>query len=148
MAYGSNPLIDETTNIFYQIGGGLQPTESSRYIQALGTRATADYTAKNIFAQAKATKEFKPAQNLKAIVGPKLSYLWFYTPSYQETGAGGMNLNVDSFDSQSLVAALEGDVIWSFPKDMELMARASLGYDLINDSTFVGSSFQGGGALF
>ncbi len=148
MAYGSSPIMDKTINIDYQLGGGLQPTESSRYIQALGTNATADYTAKNLFAQVKATKEFELSKNVKAMVGPRLSYLWFYTPSYQETGAGGMNLNVDSFDAQSLVAALEGDVIWSLPKDIELMVRASLGYDLINDTTFVGSSFQGGGALF
>ena len=148
MFYGSRPLTDPSTNIFFLSFGGVQFTESSRYIQAIGMTATADYTAKNLFAQTKATKKFELTRNLKIIPGAALSYTWFYNPSFEETGAGGMNLSVDSFDAQALVASLEGDMIWSFNKDVEFMASASLGYDLVNDNTFVGSRFQGGGAVF
>lgn len=52
------------------------------------------------------------------------------------------------WDSHSLVAAMEGDLIWCFDKNIELMLSAALGYDIINDKTSVGSSFQGGGPVF
>ena len=148
LLYGSRPITDVTTNFFYQIGGGFQSTDTSRYIQALGQTAKADFTSKTIFAQTKVTKTYEPAPGLKLVPGTSLTYIYFYNPSYKEKGAGGMNLDVKSFDTNSLVAALEGDLSWSLSESLEVIASSSVGYDLFNDDTSVDSSFAGGGAVF
>lgn len=146
--YGNTPLSHENTSLYYQFGFGLQLTDSKRYISAMGQTATADYTAKTLLARTKAAKTIQLHKDLKAEFGPALSYSWFYNPSYEESGAGGMNLNVESFDSHVLIAGIESDVYWSVQENLEVVANASLGYDLINDQASVNSLFQGGGTIF
>ncbi|WP_321531056.1 autotransporter domain-containing protein [uncultured Desulfuromonas sp.] len=148
LLYGSRPITDATTNFFYQIGGGFQSTDTRRSIQAIGKTAKADFTSKTIFAQTKATKTYELAPWLKFVPGTSLTYIYFYNPSYKEKGAGGMNLDVKSFDTNSLVAALEGDLSWSLSESFEIIASSSVGYDLFNEDTTVDSSFAGGGAVF
>ncbi len=148
MAYGSRPIYNKTTTLFWQAGGGIQDMESSRYIQALNKTATADYTASNLFARTRASRAFQVTQDVTLSAGASVSYFWFYTPSYTESGTGGMNLSVDSGDTQSLVTALEGGISWAAAKDVQITANASMGYDLIDDDTAVSSQFQGGGVSF
>ena len=59
-----------------------------------------------------------------------------------------MNLDVDSFDSHALVAALKGDLSWRLSKGTEFITSTSLGYDLFDENTAVSSSFTGGGPVF
>ena len=148
MAYGSHGLFNGETTLFWQAGGGVQSMDTSRYIQALNQTAAADYTARNLFAQTRGVRAFQLAPDLTLSAGAAISYTWLYTPSYEESGAGGMNLSVDSFDAHSLVTALEGELAWSAATDVLVTARASLGYDLINDDAAVLSRFQGAGASF
>lgn len=143
MAYGSNPLMDDSTELFYQAGGGLQATDSRRYISAVDETAKADFTAKSLFAQLKGTKTLYPSDKLKTMFGLGLSYMYYYNPSYHEKGAGGLNLDVDSFDSNALVASLEGDLFYDLGSNFRLLASAAVGYDLIDDDTSVTSNFQG-----
>lgn len=148
MAYGSRSIYNKATTLFWQAGGGIQDMESSRYIQALNKTATADYTASNLFARTRASRAFQVTQDVTLSAGASVSYSWFYTPSYTESGTGGMNLSVDSGDTQSLVTAIEGGISWAAAKDVQITANASVGYDLIDDDTAVSSQFQGGGVSF
>ncbi len=148
VVYGSRPVLDEATLFSYQAGGGFQFIDTSRKIQAVNARAESDYTAKNLFARAKVSRGYHLGEDLLLAVGPRLSYAYLYTPDYQETGANTLNLNVEGFDSHALIASLEGDLVWNAPCGMELAANLALGYDLINDTNSVNSSFQAGGAAF
>lgn len=147
MVYGDRALPKAFT-LFWQAGAGIQDTESSRYIEALGQTAKADYTSKNIFARTRAVRSFQVNPSLTATAGAAISYTFLHTPSYSEKGAGGLNLDVDSFDTQSLVPALEGGLTLAANQNIQYTAHASLGYDLIDDDTAVTSQFQGAGAAF
>jgi uncharacterized protein with beta-barrel porin domain len=146
MAYGDRAL--EAFTLFWQAGAGIQDTESSRYIEALSKTASADYMSKNIFARTRAVRSFQVNPSLTATAGAAISYTFLRTPSYSETGAGGMNLDVDGFDTQSLVPALEGGLTLAADQNIQYTAHVSLGYDLINDDTAVTSQFQGAGTTF
>lgn len=143
MAYGSNPLYGENTELFYQVGGGLQKTDSSRYIAATDDTATADFTSQSLFAQAKGSKTIAPNERLKTMFSLGLSYSYFHNPSYQESGAGGLDLDVESFDGNALVASLEGDVFYDLGAGFQLLGSAAIGYDLIDDDTTVNANFLG-----
>ncbi len=146
MLYGSRPVLDPATTLFYQVGGGFQFNGASRAVNT--TRATADYTAKNLFFQVKASRNYTLGDALTAALGPVVNYSFLQTPSYTETGAGGLNLNVEKFDSSNLIASVEGDLTWAVAEGTELNATLSLGYDVINENSTVNSSFQGSNVIF
>ena len=143
MIYGNNPLMDGAATLYFQVGGGFQFNETSRHIESLNADAQADYTARHAFAQAKISRNFCLAQGLTAAVGPVLNYDFLYTPHHAETGVGGMGLVIDSFNSESLVASLEGDLNWDLGETTAVTASLNLGYDLIDDGTTVVSHLQG-----
>ena len=147
LAYGSNPIIDDSMELFYQLGFGLQQVDTSRYISALDAKASGDYTAKSLYAEVKGSKTLQLTDTLESMLGLSLAYTYYDSPSYHETGAGGMNLYVDSFDSDSLIVEAQGDFTYSLTKNMELMASLGLGYDLIDDDVTVNSSFEGASSL-
>jgi outer membrane autotransporter protein len=149
MAYGSRDLTpDKDITLYWQAGAGIQDTESSRYISSLDSNAKAQYTATNLFAQTRAVRAFQLRENLRLTGGAVVSYAWIHTPSYSESGAGGMNLSVDSNNTQALVPGLEGGLSWGLPKDVNITARVALGYDIINDDASVTAIFQGAGTAF
>ena len=69
MAYGDRGLARDLT-LFWQLGGGIQDTETSRYISGIGATAEADYTASNLFASARALKAFHMQGDVTLSFGP------------------------------------------------------------------------------
>jgi outer membrane autotransporter protein len=143
LAYGSKPLIDDSSNLFYQLGGALHLTDSSRYEGSVDTTAEADYRATSLFAQVKGTREYPLNEELRSLLGLTLSYTYYNSPSYNESGAGGLNLEVSGFDSNSLVIEAQSDFIYALSETLELLGNFGVGYDLIDDDVVVHSSFQG-----
>ena len=76
IAYGSNPILDDKTNLFYQIGYAYQTTDTSRVVSGVKT-ATSDYNAQSLYLQLKATRDVKI--NDSFIIKPALvtSYTYF-----------------------------------------------------------------------
>lgn len=147
VAYGSNPIIDDKTNLFYQLSYGLQKTETTRVVSGVGI-GSADYTAKNFFAQLKAMREIQINESLKIRPALVSAYTHFLSPSYSESGLGGLNLDVDKFSSSSFVLGIESDFIYSLDETSKLSASVGLSYDFNNDAQSLTSSFQGGGTVF
>ena len=147
VAYGSNPIIDNKTNLFYQLSYGLQKTDTKRAVSGVGV-ATADYTSKVFFAQLKAIKEIQLHENLQAKPALVGSYTHFRSPSYSESGIGGLNLSVNKFNSDAFVLGLGSDFIYSLDKTSKLSANIGLSYDFSNSAQALTSSFQGGGGVF
>jgi uncharacterized protein with beta-barrel porin domain len=148
MAYGSTPLASaKDFTLHWQVGGGFQDTETRRYITDTGT-AEADYTGTNLFAQVRGVKTVNLRPDLMLTGGAVASYTYLYTPSYAETGVGGLDLDVDSNDTHALVPGLEGGVSWFPAAGVSVKANVFVGYDVINDDVAVTSRFQGGGASF
>ena len=147
VAYGSNPIIDDKTNLFYQLSYGLQKTDTKRFVSGVGT-ASADYTAKNFFAQIKAIKEIQLYQNLQVRPAFVSSYTHFRSPAYSESGVGGLSLDVNKFSSDSFILGIESDFIYSLDETSKLSASVGINYDFNNKAQTLTSSFQGGGSVF
>ena len=148
MLYGSRPIQGLFSDLLYQVGGGFQFTDSTRRVPGINRDAKSDYTAHSAFFRLKASRTYMPETSIQLNTGVALRYAYLYTPGHTETGAGGLNLTVDSFDSQSMVTALEGDAVWSLNRGVELVGSVSVGYDLMDDSASTHASFQAGGDSF
>ena len=143
VAYGSNPIVDDKTLVDYQFGGSLQYSDSSRYITTTTQTAVAKYTAKNFYAQAKVLRDIEIGQSFRLIPGIKGAYSYFDSPSYSETGAGGLGLDVKSFNSEALIAGVESTLIYGYNSKTNLQVNLGVDYDFINDVNSVSSGYQG-----
>ncbi len=147
VSYGSKPIIDDKTYMFYQIGANMQKTKSSRIIDTTSQTAAADFTAMNYMAQVKVTTEKKIHKGLFFIPVIFTTYTYYNSPSYTENGAGGMGLSVDSFNSQNLFIGTGTDLKYKFGDNSALLTNILVQYNIINDDTTVTSSFIGAGGI-
>lgn len=143
VVYGSTPIIDNRTNFLYQVGYTLQKNNSSRGIALTGDVAEADYTTKIANLDLKLQRDYQITKELLLQPYVGTSYKHITNPSYSESGAGALNLNVDKFTTSELVANIGTDVSYSLDKVSKLTANVGLGYDLQDKKQIVTSSYAG-----
>ena len=149
IAYGNKPVMDNKTTIYYQLGFTRQNIESRRNITTAAVTATANYHTNSILANMAVEKiyEFKNRWNIK----PKfrLSYQYAYTPGYSESGAGNLDLNVNSYHAKSFIAGIGSTFSYLTENNIRFMMNFALDYDFNAKGQSIDSSFQDGeGAVF
>jgi len=77
-----------------------------------------------------------------------LDYTSIDADSYNEKGAGALNLRVDSDTTDELVLGVNGKYNHALNDSMTLAANLGVGYDFLAEESSIGSSFVGGGAAF
>jgi uncharacterized protein with beta-barrel porin domain len=142
LLYGNMPVIDEQTRFMYQLGYAWQKTTGQRDVFT-GDTATSDYTSKT------ASLDLKLARNIKLTdkftLQPMLegTYRHFTSPSYSESGAGALNLNVESFSSTELIVGGGAIAYYQLDEDSKLVGNVNVGYDLHDKQQSVTASYQG-----
>ena len=78
----------------------------------------------------------------------RLDYGQVRSPAYQEGGAGGFSLNVDSqtYRELTLTAGLKG--AYGIAKQLYLTGEVGVGYNALNQGLQIKSAFAGGGDTF
>ncbi|MDX1809799.1 MAG: autotransporter domain-containing protein [Sulfurospirillaceae bacterium] len=142
IAYGSQPIIDDKSILYYQAGFGWQNNDSSRYVNTVGQAAKADYTSSSFFIQAKATKDYKINNKLTMIPAIQGVYRYFKTPSYSEVGAGAYNLNVNSSNTEQALLGVLTDLKYKIDKNTKFFTHIGLMYDFNSDAQTINASFQ------
>jgi outer membrane autotransporter protein len=148
IAYGSQSIVDNKTNLYYQLGLSLNKNDSSRYIELIDKTATANYNSYSTFVDIKGTRDYRIDDKLKLTPETGLTLSYFKNKAYTESGAIGMNLSTDKFDSHAFVANIGTSMTYSMNKKVDLLSRASVNYDFVNKVNSVTSSYQGGGDSF
>jgi outer membrane autotransporter protein len=141
--YGNVPVIDDKTQLLYQLGYSLQKTDSTRDISLTSQTATADYTSKSATADLRLVRDYQ--LNEKVLLQPMVSttYRYFNSPSYSESGAGSLNLNVDKFSTDEFLVGLGSAAQYKIDDSSKLIGNVNLYYDLIDDNKTVTSSYSG-----
>jgi uncharacterized protein with beta-barrel porin domain len=147
IVYGNVPVIDDKTNFLYQVGYSWQKTDTNRDIEFVNQTAKADYTSKIASVDLKLVRDFRV--NEEILLQPYVSTLYrhFETPSYTETGADALNLNVNKFSSSEFVVGLGTMGYYKIDEESRLTGSVGLGYDLRDDNNIVSSSYQGASGL-
>ena len=141
--YGNVPVIDDKTQLLYQLGYSLQKTDTRRDISFTDQTATADYTSKTASADLRLVRDYQ--LNEKVLLQPMVSttYRHFNSPSYKESGADSLNLNVDKFSTNEFLVGLGSGAQYKIDNSSKLIGNVNLYYDLIDDNKAVTSSYSG-----
>jgi len=144
--YATN-MLDDVTALNLQFGAGVSDYKSNRRLFT-GDVANADYDSWQIQASAELERSYSVSD--KTVVTPyvHVDYSYVDVESYNETGAGALNLNVASDSADSLVVGAGIKADQTVSEKVLLMANAGIGYDLMTDRSSLTSSFAGGGANF
>jgi outer membrane autotransporter protein len=113
-----------------------------------GTNADGNYDGWYTRLSSAIGKGFPVNDKLTLTPSASVSYTYVKEDGYNESGAGGSNLNVDSNDASSLIFGLDGQLAYAMSKGALLTAHIGAGYDALTDDTSVTSNFVGGGAPF
>lgn len=147
IVYGTASLIDDRTHLMYQAGYSWQDTASSRGIAFMGTTASADYTSKVASLDLKLLRDYKLGND--TLIQPLISttYRYFKSPSYSESGAGALNLDVQEFSSNEFIVGAGALGYYQMNKASRIFGNVNVGYDVRNDDNIVSSAYQGASGL-
>lgn len=142
MTYGSLPVIDNQTNFLYQVGYSLQKTDSARNVFT-GDIATADYTSKMASIDTRLVRDYQINNDLMLQPLVFATYRNFKSPSYNESGAGALNLDVEKNSSSEMLVGLGTVATYNLNLRDKLIGSINVGYDLKDDNNLISSSYEG-----
>jgi len=143
IAYGSNPVVDDKTMLFYQIGAGIQKNNAKRYASQNNQTAKADYTSHSYYAQVKVTRDYNINDKLTLVPAIKGAFRYFKSPSYTESGAGAYNLSVDGTSTTQALLGLAANMKYKINDKTKFISNVALDYDFNNDAQSVNAYYQG-----
>jgi outer membrane autotransporter protein len=116
----------------------------------LQRRATSDYSGQQFLSYLESGCKLKDG-NLEIIPLVALKYTYLYLDGYSETGAGALNLKVDSQDYHSLHLGAGFRIRRAFETKTTIFTpelRLRYFYDLLNECFETTATFSGGGTSF
>jgi outer membrane autotransporter protein len=143
MTYGVMPIVDDLTDFSWNIGLGMQKVDINKYIESVNKTATADYSTKTLSASAKVSRAYRMNDKLKLVPAVSGTFTHFRSPSYSETGAGGLNQHVQAYNTNTAIVAVEASANYSIDDNTQLLASFGIDYNLNNDRSKVSSSYEG-----
>jgi hypothetical protein len=141
--YGVSPVVKYQAQLSYQVGIGVQKVNTDRYISAADQKAYGSYNAKLFYLQAVINKNMQIKDQLTFIPKIKFAYKYYNTPSYSETGAGGLNLNIAGYTTKEMLLGTGGLFSYKLNLSTDFEAYANIDYNFQNDRQTVSASFQG-----
>ncbi|AXH09641.1 autotransporter domain-containing protein [Malaciobacter halophilus] len=147
VAYGSTPIFDKDTFLFYQLSLGIQDTKTSRKEHTTNTTATSDFNGKIASASLRLIKNMQLNDNLLFVPTIRGMYTYMKNPSYKESGANNLNLNVDKFSTSSFKLGIGADFEYNLNNSFTLLSNAMINYDLKQSDNSSSSSYAGNSDL-
>lgn len=109
----------------------------------MSTTATADYTTTIAAADLKLVRDYKITNNFMVQPLIQTTYRYFNSPSYSETGASALNLQVNSFNTDSLLSGGGFIAHYKIDDDSKIIGNINALYDVNNKKQTVTSSYEG-----
>jgi len=148
MVYGSYSL-DGRTDVNAQIEAGYNSSDSTRNIDfgGLNRIAKGSYGGWNVHAGTGLGRIMSLGAQTTITPQLRVDYFSVGNQSYTESGAGALNLRVDSQTQDQLTPAAQVKVNHAITPALSVALNAGLGYDLLNERNTVSASFAGGGVF-
>ena len=142
IVYGSHSL-NETTDINFQADIGHHNTEGTRQSALMSTTASSDYNSWSAHFGAGLSREYTLSEKTKLTPTVRFDYTAIRDESYTETGAGALNLSVDSNTTEELVLGLGGKLTHEVSDAATLTAKLGVGYDVMDQKDSITAAFAG-----
>ncbi len=146
LVYGNRPIIDDKTRFMYQLGYAWQKTNGQRSVFT-GDTAKSDYTSKTASLDLKLLRNYQV--NDRLLLQPMLetTYRHFTSPSYSESDAGALSLDVQKFTSNELIVGLGSIAHYKLDEKSKIVGNVNVGYDLRDEQQSVTASYQGASSV-
>lgn len=148
IGYGSYALSSDT-ELNFQLDAGQNRNESKRHMPFADATAHADYNGYNVHAGIGIGHNMHLSEQLTFVPSARADYTWIGTDSYHEKGAGALDLDVDSNDTEELLLSIDGKLNYALSEATLLSANLGAGYDVIDEDGTITSTYAGApGAAF
>lgn len=141
--YGSRPI--HGLDLGFQLDTGWSDSSGSRNLSFGGLKRVAhgDYGTWSAHAGASLSKAIALGANDALVPALRIDYTQLRSQAYTETGAGALDLNVDSQTSRALVVGVDGRYIHAWGEHSQIEAGIGVGYDTINDAGDLVAAYAG-----
>ncbi|MDC7699402.1 autotransporter family protein [Vogesella indigofera] len=148
VGYGSYSL-GNNSEVNFQVDVGQNSNKGRRSIAFTNSTATSEYTSYTAHAGAGLGRTYQLSATTSITPSIRADYTWIKDKAYQESGAGLLNLNVGSRDSEELVLGLDGKISHQLSDNTSLSANLGVGYDTMAKRSSITATFAGApGAAF
>ena len=149
IVYGSHSF-DDRTELSYQADVGYHDNEGNRTINfgGLNSIANSNYSSWSGHIGAGLSRSYAmgPSTTITPVI--RADYSRIHDQAYSETGAGALNLNVNSNSTDELVLLVEGRLSHAITERATLLANLGIGYDALSDKNSITATYTGGGTAF
>lgn len=146
----SSYTVDPQTEANFQVSLGYNNNDSSRIINfgGLNRVAKGEFDSYSFNAGAGIGRRYDIDAATSFVPSVRFDYNLMSNESYQESGAGALNLNLKSQTTDQLIPAIQAKVSHDAGHTIVVSGNAGVGYDLLNGANSVTSSYVGGGSAF
>jgi outer membrane autotransporter protein len=136
------------TEIDFLLDGGINQNRINRSLTFVNSTAAADYLSYTGHAGV-AIKQLIPVrEGFSLLPTLRLDYAQVSADAYNESGAGGLNLKVDSQPYRELMLSAGVKGAYRIADRVRLTADGSAGYNLLNNRLQISAAFAAGGDSF
>ncbi|WP_051390303.1 autotransporter outer membrane beta-barrel domain-containing protein [Bradyrhizobium sp. Ec3.3] len=131
-----------------QLDGALNDNGESRSLTFINNTAAGNYRSYSAHVGVAVKKQIPLEVGLTLVPSFRLDYGQVRSPAYQENGAGGFSLNVDSqvYRELTLTTGLKG--AYQLARQAYLTGEVGIGYNAWNRGLQISATFAGGGTSF
>jgi len=143
LSFYGNKYLSNGTNVFFQADLGRHDNEGKREIAFTNSIARANFDSWSSHIGAGAAHPFVLTEDVTFTPSLRADYTHIRDESYREKGAGILNLDVDSNESEAFVLSLDGKLSQDIAENASVYMNAGVDYDLINDDSRINAAFAG-----
>ncbi|WP_209208163.1 autotransporter domain-containing protein [Herbaspirillum sp. 3C11] len=142
IGYGSYSL-DQDTELNLQGDIARNSNRGKRSIAFASSVAEGAYDSTGVHAGVGLARSFALSPATTFTPSIRADYTWIRDAGYTESGAGALNLNVDSRSASQFVLSTDGKLNLQLNPDTNLAFNAGVGYDTINKQASITSAYAG-----
>lgn len=142
LGYGSYSL-NENTEVNFQADVGQNSNKGSRRIAFTGSTASASYKSITAHVGVGVGRILALNANTSFTPSVRADYTWIKDQSYQENGAGALNLNVAGRSANELLLAVDGKLAHKLNEKTTFVANLGTAYTAVKGNTAIIAAFAG-----
>jgi len=142
IGYGSYDL-SERTALDFQADIGQNKNESSRTLSFASNVAKANYDSWTVHTGLSLSRSYALSENNSLIPSVRVDYTRIRADGYQESGAGSLNLNVGTQNTEALVFGVDGKLVSKLNDKLTLSTSIGVGYDAMSKQNAITSAYAG-----
>ena len=148
IGYGSYSL-DDRTEVNFQADVGMNRNKGQRRIAFTSTTASSNYDSLSAHLGVGIGRNYPISTQTSVTPSIRADYTTIREEGYTETGAGLLNLKVNTRSADSLILGIDGKLTHKVDDQTTVLANLGIGYDALAKETAIVSAYAGApGASF